>query len=116
MGIFPYQVLFCVGLEPEEVVKVVEKEKRKLTDEEKSKISFTGNNGKTIMLDCDNYIVWIKEEYYDVYAHEFLHVIFFMMDHIQNPVNLHHNDETCAYLMSYLIKQAIEPKNFKTIK
>jgi len=102
--VFPFEVMVCLGMDKEEVLK--ELEKYYIPDDEKEYVKMEGR-GKTIMFKGGETLIWM-ENYprpgSGVLAHECFHAIYFLLDKIGITID-GSSDELVAYMLEYLTNE-----------
>lgn len=104
-GTYPFDVMFCVGLNDEEVIKLIGKYVD-LTDEDKELLHCSDNGGRTVMLSGNQTVlrVSVNEHFHSHVAHEIFHAVEFLFRKIGIILN-DGSDEAFAYQIGYLTKE-----------
>ena len=109
--IFPFDVLVCLGVTREEIIKKIHKSYTyKLNSEELEKLQMLGR-GKTVMLEGGQTILWIKfipKLGSGVLAHEIFHAVHFLLNKIGVVIEGFDKDELPAYIIEYLNNQIVQ--------
>jgi len=101
--IYPFDVMVCIGMKTEEVVKAIGKEGYELSEDEKQKLIMTGR-GRTVMLEGGQTIIQLKLYSQSVLAHEIFHSVCFLFDKIGISFSAN-SDEAYAYAIEYLTRE-----------
>jgi hypothetical protein len=114
--LYPYDVMFSVGQTSEEVIKILRKITKKITDADIQELRTIDDKddkeGKTIFLSGGQTLIWLsdyknKPEYMGLLAHEVFHATFFLMNH----VGIRHADESeeaFTYAAQWLMVQLMD--------
>lgn len=106
-GVYPYDVLFCVGSTEKEVTSYLKNRcKYELDDEEISFLQFKNRGGRTVRLRNGAIVLWVRSEYIPIVAHEVFHTVELVMEKIKSPLN-EQTSEPYAYFIEYLFKQTV---------
>lgn len=102
-GTYPFDVLFCVSLTRDEVLKQLKKLGYEPTEKELEALNFDGE-GRTVMLEGGQTILWVKNQTPSHIAHEVFHAVEFLFNRIDLPHDIEHG-EAWAYQIQHLTKQ-----------
>jgi hypothetical protein len=115
-GIFPYKVLLIVGESDANAKRILRLKSEGLTDEDiEDALSITVNDARTSQFYGGNMIIRMRMWDEALLTHELFHVVVNIYHTLNEEIGWKH-EETGAYLIQYLFKQAKEARNSKKKK